>query len=73
MENFRLYVVYAKTVTERSESPYEEAIEHYRELLRFYPGDDQLLFLLFSKSQSLVFKGGTASFTAFSGFAARSR
>jgi predicted nucleotidyltransferase component of viral defense system len=32
-----------------------------------------LLFLLYSKSQSLVFKGGTASFTAFSGFAARSR
>jgi len=32
-----------------------------------------LLFLLYSKSQSPVFKGGTASFTAFSGFAARSR
>lgn len=32
-----------------------------------------LLFLLYSKSQSLVFKGKTASFTAFSGFAARFR
>ncbi len=55
MGNFRLYAVYAKTVAERSEAPHEEAIEHYREWLRFNPGDDQLLFLLYSKSQSLVF------------------